>query len=243
MTKKITQPLPAFLYRSLRHLLLAAGGTLIIYAVAFWADATGDNNIMNLGASETVAMSLGAAYAASVFLVVSLLVGPYYVLRDKPLPVSSYLRRDFGIWAAVFALLHTFVGLQVYPAVPFWEFFLYPTGESSASSIRFDVFGIANHLGAIAALLLLLLLCLSSNAAIRLLQVKRWKRIQRWVYAAAGMTLLHGFMYQLMGQRTWVFVAVFVVFCVGAIAGQLWGAVTRRRRLIAVSSSEKIWAE
>lgn len=226
---KLISPLPSFVRRSARHVFFAVSGIVMIDVVVLWANATGDDNIMNLGPSGMVGMSLGAAYAAYVFLALSLLVGPWTLWRRRSLPVSSYLRRDFGIWAAVFALLHTIVGLQVYPDVSMWNFFFYPVGQRPLFPVRLDFFGLANHLGLIAALVLLFLLCLSSNFALRRLQAERWKKYQRWAYLAAAVTLIHGVMYLFMGQRTWSFVILFVILSLGAIAGQLFGFATRRR--------------
>ena len=236
---KLISLLPSFVRRSARHVFLAVCGIVIIDVVVRWANATGDDNIMNLGPSGTVGMSLGAAYAAYVFLALALLVGPWTIWRQRPLPVSSYLRRDFGIWAAVFALLHTIVGLQVYPDVSMWNFFFYPGNENPAFPVRLDFFGLANHLGLIAALVLLFLLCLSSNFALRRLQAKRWKSLQRWVYLAAAVTLFHGVMYLFMSQRTWGFVFMFLVISGIALAAQLWGVVMTKRRTSVLSSSQR----
>ncbi len=222
--------LPSFVRRSARHVFLAVCGIVMIDVVVRWANATGDDNIMNLEPSGTVGMSLGAAYAAYVFLALSLLVGPWTLFRGRPLPVSSYLRRDFGIWTAVFALLHTFVGLQVYPDVSMWNFFFYTDGEHPLFPLRLDFFGLANYLGLIAALVLLFLLCLSSNNALRRLQAERWKKFQRWAYPAAAITLIHSVMYLFMSQRTWGFIILFVILSLVAIAAQLLGFVTRRQR-------------
>jgi len=232
-----------FLPRMLRHLLFAVAGALVTGIVVKWANATGDDNIMNLGPSGTVGISLGTAYAAYVFLALALVVGPWTMWRRRPLPVSSYLRRDFGIWAAVFAVLHAVIGLQVYPEVSFWNFFLYPDNENPVFPIRLDFFGIANYLGLISALVLLFLLCLSSDLALRTLRAKRWKGLQRWAYLAAAITLSHGVMYLFMGQRTGGFVIMFLVISGIALTAQLWGVVTTKRRSVALSSGQRNMAE
>lgn len=232
-----------FLPRTLRHLLFAVAGALVTGIVVQWANVTGDDNIMNLGPSGTVGVSLGTAYAAYVFLALALVVGPWTMWRRRPLPVSSYLRRDFGIWAAVFAVLHTIIALQVNPEVFFWNFFFYPGSENPVFPIRLDFFGIANHLGLISALLLLFLLCLSSDLALRTLRAKRWKRLQRWAYLAAAITLSHGVMYLFMGQRTGEFVIMFLVISGIALTAQLWGVVTTKRRSVALSSGQRNMAE
>ena len=226
---KLSNSFPSVVRRTFRHVAFAVIGTVIIGVAAEWANATGDDNIMGGGPSGTVAMSLGAAYAAYVFLAASLLVGPWTIFQKRSLPVSSYLRRDLGIWAAILALLHTIVGLQISPDISFWVFFFYPASENPTFPVRLDFFGIANYLGLIAALVLLFLLGLSSNLVLRKLTAKRWKQFQKWVYWAAIGTLIHSVMYLFMGQRSLGFVFLFVLITAIALAAQLWGYVTRRR--------------
>src|ERR671936_48191 len=56
-------------------------------------------------------LSIATAYGALALTALALLVGPWRTLRSQPNPVSYDLRRDFGIWAGIFALLHTAIGL------------------------------------------------------------------------------------------------------------------------------------
>ena len=66
---------------------------------------------------------MASAYAGLFFLAASLSLGPWNVLRRKPNPVSSDLRRDVGIWAGVLALIHTAVGLTVHLRGRMWMYF------------------------------------------------------------------------------------------------------------------------
>jgi sulfoxide reductase heme-binding subunit YedZ len=233
----MVRSLPRFLRRAARHVLLAVSGALIIGLVMYWSNITGDNNIVSIGANASslgprpiVGISLGSAYAAYLFLAIALLIGPWKTIRNERNPISSYLRRDIGIWAAVFAILHTIIALQIYPALPFWSFFLIPADGSSSLSMRLDNFGLANYFGLISTLMLLLLLCLSSDFVLKALQYKRWKGLQRWVYLAAGVTLFHGIIYMIGGQRTLGFVYLFIAISVAMFIGQLIGFVLIKRR-------------
>lgn len=60
--------------------------------------------------------SIAAAYAELFLTAAALLLGPLNVPRGKANPVSFDLRRDFGIWAGIAALVHTLVGLNVHLA-------------------------------------------------------------------------------------------------------------------------------
>ena len=56
---------------------------------------------------------------------------------------------------------------------------------------------LANETGLIAALILLILLATSSDAALRRLGMVRWKRWQRWNYACFALAAAHGLGYLL----------------------------------------------
>src|SRR5215467_10425835 len=91
-------------------------------------------------------LSMGSAYAGLALVGISLAIGPWNVVRRKPNPVSTDLRRDIGIWAAVVALFHVGVGLQVHMR-SMWEYFFYLSGGSPRLPIRRDAFGLANYTG------------------------------------------------------------------------------------------------
>src|SRR2546427_5765278 len=59
-------------------------------------------------------LSMATAYTSLGLLALSLLVGPWNVLQRRTNPVSTDLRRDIGIWAAVYGLSHVAFGLQVH---------------------------------------------------------------------------------------------------------------------------------
>ncbi len=86
-----------------------------------------------------------------------------------------------------------------------------------ADGIRplFTPFGLANYIGAIADLILCMLIAISSNAMLRGLGPARWKGLQRWTYVAAAMTVAHALLYQFVEGRTFPFVAI--VLAISAI--------------------------
>jgi hypothetical protein len=59
-------------------------------------------------------LSLGTSYVALVLLAASLVIGPFNLMVKGSSPVSTYLRRDVGIFASLFALFHVILGLQVH---------------------------------------------------------------------------------------------------------------------------------
>jgi sulfoxide reductase heme-binding subunit YedZ len=69
---------------------------------------------------------MATAYAGLFLLAVSLIKGPWNVLRGGQNFVSSYERRDFGIWAGAIGILHMILGLQGHLSGRIWLYFIYP---------------------------------------------------------------------------------------------------------------------
>ncbi len=179
-----------------------------------------------LNADRLDGLSKATAYVGLLYLAITLIIGPLNILRGAPNPVSTFLRRDFGIVAGVLALLHTVVGLQVHMRGDFVQYFFYRT-PGGIGSMRFDIFGVANHLGLIASLIIFILLCISNNLSIRRLGPTGWKRIQSWNYIAAVLVVAHGLLYQLIERRMFAFVAY--VLGVAAIPAVIQFLGFRRR--------------
>jgi len=173
-------------------------------------------------------LSMATGYASVALVAWAMTIGPWRVRRGRPAPASTDLRRDVGIWGAVFGLAHVVTGLQVHMGGKFWKYFLYPEGNHTVP-LRHDLFGLANWTGLAATLVLLMLLSISNDASLRALGTRRWKSWQRWTYWAAVLTVVHAIGYQIVAgqQRQWV--AVFAVITVIVLAVQLDG----RRRYLA----------
>ena len=200
--------------RARRHLLIMAASavlSLLVYAVA--------------NDKPTVAFrsSMAFGYASLALLALSLAIGPWRVLRGRPNPVSTDLRRDVGIWSALLALAHVATGLAVHMQGKFWLYFISPPEARQAFPLRLDPFGLANHTGLAATIILALLLAISNDRSLRGLGTGRWKSVQRLNYLAAALIALHGAAYVLMDKRAIGFVALFLVLLAIATALQLAG--------------------
>lgn len=174
-------------------------------------------------------LSIATAYVGMLWIVASLAIGPVNLLRRKPNPVSSDLRRDLGLWGGSVGLIHVAIGLTVHMRGRMSEYFLAPAG-TEAFSLRLDAFGLANHLGLASAAILAALVILSSDWSLRSLGTKRWKRWQRWNYACAGALVAHGVLYQLLEKRRFALVALFAALTVLAVALQVVGVRAFRAR-------------
>ena len=174
------------------------------------------------------AVSLATAYASLVCFAGALGIGPFHVLRGRTPPLSSNLRRDLGIWTALFALVHVAFGLGVHMGGNVAHYFFRPLGAGAMPLPRIDPFGLANDLGLVATLILTMLLAISSNRALRALGAGRWKAWQRWSYGAAATTAAHAAIYQLIDRRDWPLVAAcWMVF--GAMLALQYAARKKRR--------------
>lgn len=166
--------------------------------------------------------SIASAYAGLALLGATLATGPWNILRHRPNPVSTDLRRDIGIWAGVLGLVHVVLGLQVHMGGNIWHYFFYPPAPRRLL-MRFDAFGLANYTGLGVTLILVILLALSNDRSLRWLGTRRWKLVHRSVYVAFALLVGHGALYQLEEKRRLAFVALFTGLATAVVALQLAG--------------------
>lgn len=172
---------------------------------------------------------MATAYVSIALMAAVLALGPLNLLRRRPNPVSTDLRRDVAIWAGLTAVAHFVVGLQVHMKHR-WLYFVREVPGSGALVPRADLFGFANDTGLVATLIVALLLVLSNDLSLRQLGTRRWKSLQRWNYAAAILVLAHGIAYQVIEKRHAPFVLVFAVVVAAALAAQGLGIRRVRSR-------------
>jgi sulfoxide reductase heme-binding subunit YedZ len=216
--------------RAVRHLALAVG-IVALAAIGVLTIAKGDLRAR---------VSLSSAYLALALFAVTLVLGPLNRLRRRPNPVNTTLRRDIGIWTGLTGLVHLLVGLTVHLRGRPWEYLVDRDGVP-----RFDLFGVANYTGLGAGLLLLLLLTLSNDRALRALGTCRWKALQRLAYVAFGLTMLHGALYQVVEKRTLGFVLSFWAVGLGTLVVQVigvWRCRLAQRASLAPQLSGESWS-
>ena len=104
-----------------------------------------------------------------------------------------------------------------------WLYYIYEKWQ--VMPVRYDVFGLSNHTGLIAALILLLLLATSNDVSLRRLGPSRWKGWQRWNYACFALAALHSFGY-LVGiealKPSFIAVAVLCVMVTALLQSMAW---------------------
>jgi sulfoxide reductase heme-binding subunit YedZ len=176
--------------------------------------------------------SLATAYVSLTLLAATFVTGPVAVLQSRRHPVSSDLRRDFGIWAGIIAIAHFVIGWQVHMKHRY-EYWLRSLPDSHLLVPRLDLFGFANYTGLVAVLIVVVLLALSNDRSLRVLGAHRWKELQRWSYWLAVLVILHGAAYEIQEHRALGFVLAGVVVATfaGVLQLQGWKAQRRARTL------------
>jgi sulfoxide reductase heme-binding subunit YedZ len=181
-------------------------------------------------------LTVATGYVATGLLALTLLIGPANLLLRRRNPVSSYLRRDVGAWTAVASVVHVIYGLQVHGTgqlSDFLGYFFAPDG-----SPLLDDRGLGNWTGLAATVVVVGLLAISSNAALRKLKAGPWKRLQRLNYLLFALVIAHAVYYGALSRLTSPFtlllgLCVIAVFVGQAVGVWLW---LRRYSRIAVAA-------
>ena len=173
--------------------------------------------------------SFATAYPALALLAAALILGPLNLLRRRPNPVSSDLRRDLGIWAGVLSILHAAVGQCVHLRGRPWLYYVYGPTEHH-HGLRHDLFGAANFTGLAATLVLVALIATSNDLSLRRLGAARWKQLQRWNYAAFALIAIHAFAYQGVETQKAPYVATAIACVAVALVFQFLGWKQTRQR-------------
>ena len=168
-------------------------------------------------------VSMATAYVALALIAITFSFGPVAELRGRRYPLSTDLRRDFGIWGGLVAVAHVIVGLQVHLGGRIVDYFA--ASSDHATRPRFDLFGIANYTGLFAGVILVLMLATSNNLSLRSLGTERWRRVHGLATLTIGLTAVHGYAYQVLETRAIAYTAVFTAL----VTGVVWLRYARRR--------------
>ncbi len=172
--------------------------------------------------------TVATGYVALGLLGLTLLIDPANLLLRRRNPVSNYLSRDVGTWAAIGSVVHVILGLQVHGGgriSDFLDYFVAPDGGPWLNS-----FGLGNWTGLAALVIVVGLLAISSDLALRKFKARRWKRLQRLNYALFALVIAHAFFYGALLRRTSPFTLLLGFSVIVVFAGQAVGIWLWRRR-------------
>lgn len=169
--------------------------------------------------------STATGYVATVLLALTLLLGPANLVLRRRNPISSYVRRDIGIWTAITSVIHIFFGFLVKHGDGELLGYFFHTGDRSR--ILTNSFGLANWAGLASILIAAGLVAISSDMALRKLKARRWKQPQRVNYALFALVILHAVLYGALWRTTSPYtvllgIAVIAVVAAQAIGFRLW---------------------
>jgi hypothetical protein len=91
-------------------------------------------------------------------------------------------------------------------------------------------FGLGNWTGLAALVIVVGLLALSTDGALRELKARRWKRLQRLNYALFALVVLHAYFYGALLRSTSPFTLLLLVIVTAVFLGQATGIWLWRRR-------------
>jgi sulfoxide reductase heme-binding subunit YedZ len=173
-------------------------------------------------------------YVALGLLALTLVIGPINLLLRRRNPISSYLRRDVGVWTAIVSVVHVIAGFQVHG----------PPGALDERILRYffardgspllDTFGLGNWTGLAATMIVVGLLAISSDVALRKLKFRRWKWLQRLNYLLFALVVAHAIYYAAFGGSLWETSSASTLLLgpmvIGVLVGQAVGVWLWRRR-------------
>lgn len=205
--------------RAYRHLSLA----MLTAGLMWLAAAVGPA----AGAGDRV--SLTTSWICMVLLSAALLIGPLHARRSGRPLINHLPRRDLAIWGAIAGMVHFGLAFKYSMNMEYMATFVDGALQAPSPTVRRELYFWSVIAGLVIAALFLLLLGLSSNAALRLIGARWWKRLQRTSYAAFALTAAHGVAFQLIEGRSASLVLLFALLTAAVIGGQAAGAVAVRR--------------
>ena len=178
-----------------RHVVVAAAAVGFMLAVfvglnlstEFWRDASAGRKADGLHWR----LSVSTGSTALLLLGVSLALGPIRSLRkpgSSP-PLTLWWRRATGIWAAVFAAIHSVLGVTIHSNG--WRLYVIFLELRSYPDRLLVTLSLAYWVGAMTVAVMAILGLTSNNASVRRLGARRWKMLHRLTYLSLGLVLLH----------------------------------------------------
>lgn len=166
-------------------------------------------------------ITYASGYIGIFLLAFSLLLGPLNIMLKRKNPISTYLRRDVGIFGGLLSLVHSVIGLFMHFTGKPWLYFVEEVAQGYA--IRFGVFGMANHTGLLGALIIIFLLAISNDYSLRKLKAVKWKNLQRFTYLMFVLAILHSIFYRINADKEdlimYLYIPLFMVVLVFQIIG------------------------
>lgn len=171
-----------------------------------------------------------SGYLSIILLAVSLLLGPVNLMMNHRNPISTYIRRDIGIFGGALGVIHSGVGLFMHFTGKPWLYFVEEVG--GGFSIRVGNFGLANYTGLFGVLILILLIIISNDYFLGKLKSVKWKNLQRFTYPMFLLVIAHSIFYRLNAGKEdliiYLYLPMFLVVFIFQVIG-IWIKMNRKR--------------
>jgi len=171
-----------------------------------------------------------SGYLSIFLLAASLLLGPINLILRRKNPISTYIRRDIGIFGGILGIIHSVVGLFMHFTGKPWLYFVKEVGDNLI--IRFGNFGLANYTGLFGALILILLLIISNDYFLSKLKSVKWKNLQRFTYLMFLLVIAHSIFYRLNANKEDLIIFLYLPMFLIVLAFQLIGVWLKKRKRV-----------
>jgi methionine sulfoxide reductase heme-binding subunit len=163
-------------------------------------------------------------YIGLGLLGLTLIIGPANLLLRRRTPISTYLARDVGMWAAIMSMVHVIAGFFVHgPPAPLSAriiyYFFAPDGRPLTNT-----FGWGNWTGLAATVIVVGLFTISNDYALRKLKARNWKNLQRLNYILFLLVIAHAIFYGVLRVTsipTLLFAFIVILVLIGQTVG-IW---------------------
>jgi len=166
-----------------RHAAVAALG--VVLSLLFWRSRMEWDPEMRLWKAT--------GDASFALLALAMLVGPLAVLWARAKRLLAW-RRALGVWSALLALVHAYLVWDGWARWSFQRLLGYEDLRGAGVPepvLTMPGFGLANLMGLVALVLVLLLAAVSSERALHALGPRAWKHLQQYAYVVFYLVGLH----------------------------------------------------
>jgi len=146
-------------------------------------------------------VSILSSYLCLYLFAAALLVGPLKVWRNGQPLLNNHLRRDIGVWGGLAGLLHFWLANVLAMTWQYVGIFVENAAAPPSAAVRDQLYLWGTILGYVVAVVILILLTLSSDRMLRWMGKRWWKRLQRLTYLAFVATVIHAFAFQVLESR------------------------------------------
>jgi len=167
-----------------------------------------------------------SGYISVFLLAFSLLLGPVNLILRRKNPISTYIRRDIGIFGGILGVVHSVVGLFMHFTGKPWLYFVEEVGDDII--IRSGNFGWANYTGLFGAIILILLLIISNDYSLSKLKSAKWKNLQRFTYLMFLLVIAHSIFYRLNANKEDLIFLLYLPMFLIVLAFQLTGIYLKK---------------